>query len=181
MEDRGMAPSGHGARQLVETRETAQLAGVPQTGPEASLLFLRPGPSLAPPMSDIVEERLQAIEAHASTLARTVATTRAMLALVEQRLQELREVEARVATLRADLDARERPVRKRRAKEPCPLSSRELEVLMALADGKVYKQIAREMSLSVSTVRSHLHRSYTKMGVPDRAQAVLLATKRGWI
>ena len=52
---------------------------------------------------------------------------------------------------------------------------------MALSDGKVYKQIAREMSLSVSTVRSHLHRAYTKLGVPDRAQAVLLATKRGWI
>jgi DNA-binding NarL/FixJ family response regulator len=41
--------------------------------------------------------------------------------------------------------------------------------------------IARSLGVSPSTVRSHLHRSYEKMGVRDRAQAVLLATERGWL
>jgi DNA-binding NarL/FixJ family response regulator len=65
--------------------------------------------------------------------------------------------------------------------DPCPLSARELEVLKRLAEGKVYKQIAAELSLSTSTVRTHLHNIYGKLGAVDRAQAVLLATERGWL
>ncbi len=70
---------------------------------------------------------------------------------------------------------------KRRASGPCPLSARELEVLRRLAQGKVYKQIAQELGLSASTVRSHLHNVYGKLGALDRAQAVLMATEQGWI
>ncbi|HEX8854774.1 MAG TPA: HDOD domain-containing protein [Thermoleophilaceae bacterium] len=69
----------------------------------------------------------------------------------------------------------------RRNVEPCPLSNREVDVLKRLAEGKVYKQIALELSLSTSTVRTHLHNTYTKLGAVDRAQAVLVATERGWI
>ena len=69
----------------------------------------------------------------------------------------------------------------RRNIDPCPLSAREVEVLRRLAEGKVYKQIALELSLSTSTVRTHLHNTYTKLGAVDRAQAVLLATQRGWL
>src|SRR5215212_8562259 len=65
--------------------------------------------------------------------------------------------------------------------DPCPLSGREVEVLKRLAEGKVYKQIAHELELSTSTVRTHLHNTYAKLGAVDRAQAVLLATERGWI
>jgi putative nucleotidyltransferase with HDIG domain len=69
----------------------------------------------------------------------------------------------------------------RRATGPCPLSPRELDVLRRLAEGKVYKQIAVELDLSASTVRSHLHNVYSKLGALDRAQAVLIATEQGWI
>jgi putative nucleotidyltransferase with HDIG domain len=65
--------------------------------------------------------------------------------------------------------------------DPSPLSAREMEVLKRLAEGKVYKQIAHELSLSTSTVRTHLHNIYGKLGAVDRAQAVLMATERGWI
>jgi putative nucleotidyltransferase with HDIG domain len=65
--------------------------------------------------------------------------------------------------------------------DPCPLSTREVEVLRGLAEGKVYKQIAHELELSTSTVRTHLHNTYAKLGAVDRAQAVLIATERGWI
>ena len=68
-----------------------------------------------------------------------------------------------------------------RSVEPCPLSNRELEVLKRLAKGYVYKQIAHELSLSTSTVRTHLHNIYGKLGAVDRAQAVLHATQRGWL
>ena len=69
----------------------------------------------------------------------------------------------------------------RRHIDPCPLSTREVDVLKRLAEGKVYKQIAAELNLSTSTVRTHLHNTYAKLGAVDRAQAVLLATQRGWI
>ena len=70
---------------------------------------------------------------------------------------------------------------KKRHVDPCPLSTRELDVLKKLAEGKVYKQIAAELALSTSTVRTHLHNTYAKLGTGDRAQAVLLATDRGWL
>ncbi len=68
-----------------------------------------------------------------------------------------------------------------RQTDPCPMSPREIEVLRRLARGMVYKQIAGELGLSTSTVRTHLHNVYSKLGAMDRAQAVLIATERGWI
>jgi DNA-binding NarL/FixJ family response regulator len=65
--------------------------------------------------------------------------------------------------------------------DPCPMSGREVDVLRRLAKGMVYKQIATELGLSTSTVRTHLHNVYGKLGAMDRAQAVLIATERGWI
>ena len=65
--------------------------------------------------------------------------------------------------------------------DPCPMSGRELEVVRRLAKGMVYKQIAGELGLSTSTIRTHLHNIYGKLGARDRAQAVLIATERGWI
>jgi putative nucleotidyltransferase with HDIG domain len=73
------------------------------------------------------------------------------------------------------------PPDRRRASSPCPLSTRELEVLRRLSEGKVYKQIALELELSTSTVRTHLHNVYGKLDAVDRAQAVLIASERGWL
>lgn len=71
--------------------------------------------------------------------------------------------------------------RRQRRDEPCPLSRREIDALRGLAEGKVYKGIATEMGLSTSTVRTHLHNVYRKIGAADRAQAVLVARERGWV
>jgi putative nucleotidyltransferase with HDIG domain len=68
-----------------------------------------------------------------------------------------------------------------RPPDPCPLSPREREILEQLSEGKVYKQIAADLGLSASTVRSHLHNVYGKLGAADRAQAVLIAARRGWL
>jgi putative nucleotidyltransferase with HDIG domain len=69
----------------------------------------------------------------------------------------------------------------RRRAEPSPLSTRETAIVRRLAEGKLYKEIARDLGLSNSTVRTHLHNAYSKLQVADRAQAVLLATEMGWI
>jgi putative nucleotidyltransferase with HDIG domain len=70
---------------------------------------------------------------------------------------------------------------RRRGVDPCPLTTVELAVVRGLAEGKVYKQIAVESDRSLSTVRTHLHNVYRKLDVYDRAQAVLLAYKHGWL
>jgi putative nucleotidyltransferase with HDIG domain len=68
-----------------------------------------------------------------------------------------------------------------RTATPSPLTPRETEMVRKLADGKVYKQIAHDFDLQVSTVRTHLYNTYKKLGVADRAQAVLLARGNGWL
>lgn len=68
-----------------------------------------------------------------------------------------------------------------REDRPCVLTHRESQILRRLRDGKVYKEIALELELSVNTVRVHIHNAYRKLGATDRAQAVLTATRRGWI
>ncbi|MEA2374232.1 MAG: hypothetical protein QOD53_695, partial [Thermoleophilaceae bacterium] len=65
--------------------------------------------------------------------------------------------------------------------EPSPLTPRQTTIMQQLAQGKLYKQIAAELGLSASTIRSHLTTVYTKLGVSDRAQAILLAKERGWL
>jgi putative nucleotidyltransferase with HDIG domain len=68
-----------------------------------------------------------------------------------------------------------------RAHHPSPLSKQETRALRELAKGKVYKEIAADLGLAPSTIRSHVHRTYEKLGAVDRAQAVLIATEHGWI
>jgi DNA-binding NarL/FixJ family response regulator len=62
-----------------------------------------------------------------------------------------------------------------------PLSVRELEVLGLLVRGHSNQQIARELSISVSTVKNHVHRIIDKLGVSDRVQAAILAIEHDLI
>jgi DNA-binding NarL/FixJ family response regulator len=61
------------------------------------------------------------------------------------------------------------------------LSDREIDVLTAVASGKSNKQVARELSVSEDTVKGHLKIIFTKLGVADRTQAVMIAMRRGII
>lgn len=59
------------------------------------------------------------------------------------------------------------------------LSSREIEVLTLVADGRSNQQIAAQLFLSQATVKSHLVHIYTKLGVDSRTAAVAVAVDRG--
>jgi putative nucleotidyltransferase with HDIG domain len=86
-----------------------------------------------------------------------------------------------VQGLRDVLAAAAAPTSERRRAAPCPLTPGEHRVVSELAKGRVYKEIAAELGLSASTVRTHLYNTYRKLGVTDRAQAILLAKDSGWI
>ncbi len=57
------------------------------------------------------------------------------------------------------------------------LTSRELEVLEWLATPNTYRQIAKQLSVSEETIRSHAKNILEKMKQPNRAQAVLAAIR----
>ncbi|HEV2392194.1 MAG TPA: response regulator transcription factor [Verrucomicrobiae bacterium] len=53
------------------------------------------------------------------------------------------------------------------------LTKREKEILALLAKGFLYKEIADQLGISLSTVRAHLHAVYEKLHVQSRTQAVV--------
>jgi DNA-binding NarL/FixJ family response regulator len=59
------------------------------------------------------------------------------------------------------------------------LTAREQEILAALATGKLYKEIADQLGISLSTVRGHLHKVYAKLHVQSRTEAVVKYLGRG--
>ncbi|MFD6072501.1 MULTISPECIES: response regulator [Amycolatopsis] len=61
------------------------------------------------------------------------------------------------------------------------LTLREIEVLGLVADGLSNRAIADRLHLTEGTVKSHLARSYTKLGVDSRTAAVATATDLGLI
>ena len=61
------------------------------------------------------------------------------------------------------------------------LTPRELEVLRALATSDDMGAIARNLGISTKTLRNHVSNTYHKLGIYDRAQAVILAVKEGLV
>lgn len=59
------------------------------------------------------------------------------------------------------------------------LSEREVEVLKDIALGMSNHEIAQDLSLTISTVKSHVSNVLTKLGLRDRLQAGLLAYRKG--
>jgi DNA-binding NarL/FixJ family response regulator len=70
------------------------------------------------------------------------------------------------------------PERRGTAADNGPLSEREAEVLELLARGLTNRQIAEALYLSPETVKTYLSRLYGKLGVANRASAVVWAMER---
>jgi DNA-binding NarL/FixJ family response regulator len=58
------------------------------------------------------------------------------------------------------------------------LTLREIEIVEMLADGNGNREIARSLSISEETIKTHLRRIYEKLGASDRAQAVAIALRQ---
>jgi DNA-binding NarL/FixJ family response regulator len=61
------------------------------------------------------------------------------------------------------------------------LTPRELEVLTLLGHGLSNAELATELTLSEATIKTHAARIFAKLGLRDRAQAVVLAYETGLV
>jgi two-component system, NarL family, nitrate/nitrite response regulator NarL len=72
-------------------------------------------------------------------------------------------------------------IRQHAVEQPITVTAREGEVLRLVAEGRSAPEIATLLFVEPSTVKSHLHNIYQKLGVSDRAAAVAEAMRRGLI
>ena len=72
-------------------------------------------------------------------------------------------------------------IRLRRQDDTPVLTPREQEILHLIAAGKSLPEIAKELYLGLTTVKTHVQHLYAKLGVSDRAAAVAIAMRRGLI
>jgi DNA-binding NarL/FixJ family response regulator len=69
-----------------------------------------------------------------------------------------------------------------RAQDPATvLTERELQVLRGMSQGKSNAEIGRSLFLSEDTIKTHARRLFRKLGVNDRAQAVALGFRKGYV
>jgi two-component system nitrate/nitrite response regulator NarL len=72
-------------------------------------------------------------------------------------------------------------IRLRKQHDAPALTPREQEILHLIAAGKSLPQIAKDLYLGLTTVKTHVQHLYEKLGVSDRAAAVASAMRRGLI
>jgi two-component system response regulator DegU len=62
-----------------------------------------------------------------------------------------------------------------------PLTKRETQILTYVAEGNTNKEIAHILSISEQTIKNHVSAILRKLNANDRAHAVALALRSGWI
>src|SRR5688572_10875014 len=92
-----------------------------------------------------------------------------------QLIESLRELHNGGSPMSANIARKLVTLFRSERKEPANLellSSRENEILQLLTKGLLYKEISDQLSISVSTVRQHIHHIYEKLHVQNRTEAI---------
>jgi DNA-binding NarL/FixJ family response regulator len=76
------------------------------------------------------------------------------------------------ASIARKVVAQLRPAQQGSPLSEAKLSEREQEVLQLLAEGLLYKEIARRIGITEAAIKQHIHRMYGKLQVQNRTEAV---------
>ena len=134
---------------------------------------------------------MSAVEKEQPEAAKTRFAKDQLKAFVEriERLEEekktisddIRDVYAESKGNGFDVKALRAVIRLRKQDDAPALTPREQEILHLIAAGKSLPEIAKELYLGLTTVKTHVQHLYGKLGVSDRAAAVAIAMRRGLI
>ena len=108
-------------------------------------------------------------------------------AAADDLLQAIRVIAAGEALLAPSITRRliedyaRRPAPRHQPDALADLTARELEVMRLLARGMSNTDIARDLYLGDATIKTHVARIFSKLGLHDRAQAVVLAYETGLV
>lgn len=61
------------------------------------------------------------------------------------------------------------------------LTEQQIRILRLVAQGRTDQQIGKELWINANTVKTHLRRTYQRLGATGRAHAVYLAMQKGLI
>lgn len=61
------------------------------------------------------------------------------------------------------------------------LTTREIEILKKIGQGKINKEISRELLLSVGTIKNHITQILAKLELRDRTQLAIYAVRNDYI
>ena len=78
-------------------------------------------------------------------------------------------------------EIRRRRKRQSTGAEDKPLTKRETDVMALVARGLCNKDIARQLDLSVATVKNHLHNIFVKLQVSNRSEALATYRDKPWL
>ena len=162
-------------RRVLEGCSALQVVGEATNGKEALELCRRLGPDAV-----LMEVRMPETDG----LAATRATSREIINAIGKALEGEVPLNRGIATrlLRNLLDEQvpKRPEEHPRSPFFEELTPREIEVLRLIVRGLTNKNIARDLHISVSTVKKHVQSITTKLGVSDRVQAAVKASSLGF-
>jgi DNA-binding NarL/FixJ family response regulator len=126
---------------------------------------------------DTDNQVIQALRAGASGFALKDSAPEAIVRTIEAVMAGQRVMASQVAQRVLDMLTGTRP-----PKEFYDgLTAREIEILQHLAGGEPNKRVAYRLRISEKTVRNHISHIYEKLGIYDRAQAVLYAVRKGLV
>lgn len=186
-----------GLRGMLDVQPDLEVVGSASSGPEGVALCARLKPDLV--LMDLKMPGGDGVEATRQILAEDSGTRVVVLTTYETDRDILRAVEAGAAGyLLKDASSRDLAdcaraavrgetvlaptvaaalVSKLRGGEPerPQLSQRELEVLRLVSEGCTNSEVGRRLFIGESTVKTHLMRSFGKLGVSDRTAAVARA------
>lgn len=124
------------------------------------------------------EKVLQAIEAGAITYVLKTVSSDELAHVLRSSFHGLQVMNAEVS------QALTRGLRMRSSQtgqdDGAGLTSREMEVLLLIADGKANKDIADELHISIKTVKTHVSNLLMKCEALDRTQLAIYAHRKGW-